>query len=63
MTKETIHDLAVAYAQAKLLKEQAESGYNRDFTNEEIHSFLKSYQFASEQISEKEQPYDIGTLI
>ncbi len=46
MDEKSIHDLAVAYAQAKLVKEQNGIGYNLDHTSKEIRSFLKSYHFA-----------------
>lgn len=49
MDNKTIHDLAVAYAQAKLIQSQQErpdiSGYD-----EEIHSFLEDYLHALHQL-------------
>ena len=56
MDDKKIHDLAVAYAQAKLIKEQCENGC----TNEEIRSFLRAYHFALIHIPEedKEVPLD-----
>lgn len=49
MDDKTIHDLAVAYAQAKLIQCQQErpdlSGYD-----EEIHLFLKDYLYALHQL-------------
>ena len=56
MDNETIHDLAVAYAQAKLIKES----YQKGLTNEEIQLFLRAYHFALIHIPEedKEVPLD-----
>lgn len=49
MTDKTIHDLAVAYAQAKLIQSQQmhpeQNGYD-----EELRSFLKNYNYALHQL-------------
>lgn len=42
--------LAIAYAQAKLLKSQSAENYEYDGQEEEITSFLKSYLFALEMM-------------
>ncbi len=62
MDEKSIHDLAVAYAQAKLVKEQNGIGYNLDHTSEEIRSFLKSYHFALLHIPEEDKEIDLSTL-
>lgn len=51
MSEKAIHDLAVAYAQAKLIKESDQKG----FTSEEIQSFLKAYHFALIHIPEEDK--------
>lgn len=57
MTEQHIHDLAVAYAQAKLLKIQQdnpdESGYDS-----ELRSFFKSYHHAIHQIPIENEDLD-----
>jgi len=49
MDKKTVYDLAIAYAQAKLLKYQQdnpeESGYDS-----ELRSFVKAYNYAIHRI-------------
>lgn len=40
------HDLAVAYAQAKLIKKQSSENYNLNGYNEEIENFVKCYNHA-----------------
>lgn len=49
MDDKTFHDLAVAYAQAKLIQSQQmhpdQNGYD-----EELRSFLKSYNYALYQL-------------
>ena len=62
MDEKSIHDLAVAYAQAKLVKEQNGIGYNLDHTSGEIRSFLKSYHFALLHIPEEDKEIDLSTL-
>ncbi len=58
MDSKKIHDLAVAYAQAKLIKEQNETGY----TNEEIRSFLRAYNFALIHIPEENEEISLDKL-
>lgn len=58
MDVKKIHDLAVAYAQAKLIKEQGETGY----TNEEIRSFLCAYHFALIHIPEEDKEVSLDEL-
>jgi hypothetical protein len=62
MDNKTIHDLAIAYAQAKLLKEQSKPGYDLDNTNEEIRNFLHSYHLASLHLPEEDKAIDPSTL-
>lgn len=62
MDSKTIHDLAVAYAQAKLMKLQSDAEYHSDFTNEELKTFLKSYHFASTHLPEEDNDLDLSTL-
>ncbi len=49
MNEKVNHDLAVAYAQAKLFRYQQEYP-DRDMTDEEIRAFLKAYYYASAQL-------------
>ncbi len=58
MDNKKIHDLAVAYAQAKLIKEQEDAGY----TNEEIRSFLCAYHFALIHIPEEDKEIPLDEL-
>lgn len=62
MTDSQVHDLAVAYAQTKLLASQLEhpedSGYS-----EEIRAFLKWYHFAHIQIPKEDAEIDSSTLM
>ena len=44
--------LAIAYAQAKLQKEQAAEGYDGDQLDEELHFFLKAYRYASANLQQ-----------
>lgn len=62
MNDKIIHDLAVAYAQIKLNKEQLNTNYNSDYTNDEIRSFLKSYHFALVHIPEENERLDLSAL-
>lgn len=62
MDNRTIHDLAVAYAQAKLMKLQSDAEYHSDFTNEELKSFLRSYYFASIHLPEEDSSLDLSAL-
>lgn len=62
MTDQTIHDLAVTYAQTKLNKEQLNANYNSDYTSDEIRSFLKSYHFALIHLPEENEKIDLSTL-
>lgn len=58
MDDKSIHDLAVAYAQAKLIKESDQRG----FTSEEIRSFLEAYHFALIHISEEDKEIPLDKL-
>lgn len=49
MTKQHIHDLAIAYAQVKLQKFQQDNP-DEDGYDSELRSFLKSYTYAVNQI-------------
>lgn len=49
MDEKTIHDLAIAYAQVKLLRIQREYP-DRDGSNSELRSFVKAYCYARYQI-------------
>ena len=62
MDDKTIHDLAVVYAQTKLIKEQNTIGYNLDHTSEEIRSFLATYHFALLHIPEEDKELDPSKL-
>lgn len=62
MDKRSIHDLAVAYAQAKLIKNQNNIGYDLGHTSEEIRSFLEAYYFASLHIPEEDKDIDLSRL-
>ena len=62
MDDKTIHELAAAYAQAKLIKEQSRTEYNLDSTNKEIRDFIRSYRFALVHIPEEDDEIDISTL-
>jgi len=44
MTEQQLHDLAVAYAQVKLMQFQSEHGKSGD--SEEIYEYAKAYRFA-----------------
>lgn len=46
----SFEQLAIAYAQAKLLKAQSVENYKYDGQEEEITDFLKSYLYALEMI-------------
>lgn len=50
MREDLLNQLAIAYAQAKLMKDQAKGDYNLDGYDEEIEGFLKSYLFAIERM-------------
>lgn len=62
MTDSVIHELAIAYAQVKLLRHQKEhpedSGYS-----DEIRDFLKWYHFAAIHIPEENKEIDMSTLV
>lgn len=49
MDDKMIHDLAIAYAQVKLIQFQQEHP-DRNMTDEELCSFLKSYNYARCQL-------------
>ncbi len=61
MSDTVIHDLAVAYAQAKLIQDQ-QTHPGVGGTNEEIRSFLKWYHFAVIQIPDEDKAIDLSTL-
>lgn len=50
MDDRKIHDLAVAFAQAKLIGNQSVLGNPKDSDTEDIHNFLKDYKFALDNI-------------
>ena len=50
MNEDLRQQLAVAYAQAKLIGEQSKKGYSLSGYDEEIENYLKSYQFAYARI-------------
>lgn len=52
MNDDLRNQLAVAYAQAKLMHEQSEKDYLLSGYDEEIEKYLKSYQFAYDRIPE-----------
>ncbi len=62
MSDSVVHDLSVAYAQAKLIQRQQEhpgdSGYS-----DEIRQFLKWYHFARLQIPNENKDIDLSTLV
>lgn len=62
MSDKQFHDLAVAYANAKLIKMQSHSTYSSDSTSEEIQDFLKSYYFALLHLPEEDKDIDISSL-
>lgn len=62
MIDKQFHDLAIAYAHAKLIKMQSCDTYNSDSTNEEIREFLKSYHFALLHLQEEDKDLDISSL-
>lgn len=62
MSDKQFHDLATAYAHAKLIKMQSRDIYDSDSTNEEIREFLKSYHFAMLHLQEEDKNLDISSL-
>lgn len=59
MDDKEIHQLAVAYAQAKLLVSHLkEKDSNNECDSEEIYQFLKMYRFALENIPEEWKKID-----
>lgn len=62
MSDKQFHDLAVAYAHAKLIKMQCYDTYDTDSTSEEIQAFLKSYHFALLHLPEEDKDIDLSTL-
>ena len=62
MKENVIHDLAVAYAQAKLIKNQQEHPEETGYS-EEIRSFLKDYYIAINHIPEENENIDPGSLM
>lgn len=57
MDSQTIHDLAIAYAQSKLLELQISSREaplqgNIDFSSDEVRYLQSAYLFAIERLSE-----------
>ena len=57
MSDDVIHDLAVAYAMAKLLKSQQEHPEGNGY-NTEIRSLIKNYYYALHQIPEEDSSLD-----
>lgn len=49
MDEKLNHELAIAYAQAKLIKRQQDSSEDNG-CNSELRSFLKSYYYAAYQL-------------
>lgn len=63
MDDRTLHDLAVAYAQVKLLRYQEEKQNSINLeTDSEISFFLKSYLFAKERIRDLGPETDPGDM-
>ena len=50
MDDREIHELAVAFAQAKFIGSQCKLGNPEDSDTEDIHNFLKDYKFALDNI-------------
>ena len=57
MSDFAIHDLAVAYAQAKLLQYQQEHPKD-SLSNDELRFFLKAYDYASYQMPIEYEGFD-----
>lgn len=61
MSEDLVRDLAIAYAQVKLLRHQKEhpgdSGYS-----DEIRQFLKWYHFAKIHIPKEDETIDLSSL-
>ena len=62
MNDKQLHDLAVAYAHAKLIKMQSCDTYDLDSTSKEILNFLKSYHFALLHLPEEDKDLDVRSL-
>lgn len=62
MTDSQVHDLAVAYAQTKLLSSQQEHPEDSGYSSE-IRAFLKWYHFAIIHIPEEDAEIDLSTLM
>lgn len=61
MSDSMIHDLAVAYAQAKLIQHQQEYPEDSGYSSE-IRDFLKWYHFATIHIPRENKEIDMSTL-
>lgn len=61
MSGSVIHDLAVAYAQAKLIQYQQAHPEDSGYSNE-IRQFLKWYHFAEIHIPRENEDIDLSTL-
>jgi len=57
MNDKIIHDLAIAYAQAKLLKMQQDEPENNGL-NSELRSYIKAYYYACYQIPIEDEDID-----
>lgn len=55
MDPKVLHELALAYAQARLIRKQQDS--EKAPTQDELYSFVYDYRFATEHISEQLKQY------
>lgn len=55
MTNKELHELAIAFAQVKLLNHQKNNEYPLSSDSEELHYFAKMYRFAQLNL---EREYD-----
>lgn len=62
MDAKTLHDLAVAYAHAKLIQSQQAHPEN-SFCSMELQGFLKSYHYALLHLPEEDVGIDLSTLM
>lgn len=61
MTDQEMHDLAVAYAQVRLIEMHKADPF-RIGSSEDIRAYLKAYHFALIQIPEENQEIDLSSL-
>ena len=61
MSDSAIHDLAVAYAQAKLIQHQQKHPEDTGYTDE-IRTFVKWYHYAQIHIPQEDEDIDLSTL-